>query len=109
MSDLFDTSKPKGTFHCYNCGKTLALSCLPGRSERCLECGADLRVCRNCVSWAPELAYQCSDRRAEEVADKERGNFCEYFDFARRVYVPIVRDTSREDKARAEIKRLLGL
>ena len=103
-----DLSK-KPTLHCYNCGRLLDLKGLPGRSERCLGCGADLRVCRNCIAWAPDLAYQCSDRRAEEVADKTKGNFCEYFDFAKRVYVPIVKDNRRENKARDDLKKILDL
>lgn len=105
--DLFPNKK--ATLHCYNCGRPLDLKGLPGRGEHCMGCGADLRVCRNCVNWAPELTYQCSERRAEEVADKTKGNFCEYFDFAKRVYVPIVHDTHLEDKARENIKKLLDL
>ncbi len=97
------------TFHCYNCGRPLDLPGLPGRGEKCLGCGEDLRICRNCVSWAPELAYQCSDRRAEEVPDKTKGNFCEYFDFAKRIYTPIIKDSTRSEKAHANIKRLLDL
>ena len=106
--DLFtDSSKP--TLHCYNCGRPLDLKGLPGRSEKCLGCGADLRVCRNCVYRAPKLTYQCSERRAEEVVDPSRGNFCEYFDFAKRIYVPIHKDTSREEKARENIRKLFDL
>jgi hypothetical protein len=30
------------------------------------------------------VAYQCRERRAEPVTEKNRSNFCEYFDFALR-------------------------
>ena len=57
----------------------------PGRSETCLRCGADLRVCLNCAHYNPRVAQQCRDRRAEPVLEKHAGNFCEYFEFASRV------------------------
>jgi len=79
----------------------------PGRSESCL-CGADLKVCLNCVSYDPKVAYQCRDRRAELVAEKHVANYCEYFEMARREFAPRAGETSREDKARTQLKKLLG-
>jgi len=99
----------KPTLHCYQCGRILDLPGQPGRGERCIGCGSDLRVCRNCVSWDPCLAYQCRDRRAEEVTDKTNGNFCEYFEFAKRVYTPTESGSSKETQAKANLKKLLGL
>jgi hypothetical protein len=54
------------------------------------------------------VAYECRDRRAEEIAQKDRANFCEYFDMARREFVPVQDRYAREDKARDQLKRLLG-
>ena len=71
-------------------------------------CGADLKVCLNCVSYDPRAAYQCRDRRAELVADKHLANYCEYFEMARREYVPRADDNSRESKARDTLKKLFG-
>jgi hypothetical protein len=82
----------------------------PGRSETCI-CGADLKVCLNCVSYDPRVAHQCRDRRAEPVDDKHAANYCEYFEMARREYVPKTKDSydsSREGKARDALKKLLG-
>jgi len=79
----------------------------PGRSETC-ECGADLKVCLNCVSHDPKAAYQCRDRRADPVEEKHLANYCEYFEFARRVYVPKEQELSREQKSRDQLKKLLG-
>ena len=95
------------TRHCWKCGAEYTLPGTPGRSETCL-CGADLKVCLNCVSYDPAVAYQCRDRRAEPVAEKHLANYCEYFEMARREYVPKAQDNSREAKARDALKKLFG-
>ena len=96
------------TRHCWKCGAEYKLAGSPGRSETCDNCGADLKVCLNCVSHDPKVAYHCRDRRAELVEDKRSANYCEYFELARRVFVPQERDVSRQDKAREQLKKLLG-
>ena len=48
------------------------------------------------------------DRRAEPVFEKALGNFCEYFEFVRRVFVPPVEEKSRESAARDQLKKLMG-
>lgn len=80
----------------------------PGRNERCQRCGNDLRVCLNCLSYDQRSAYQCRDRRAEPVGEKDTGNFCEYFDYIKRVYQPSAQANPREQEARNVLKRLLG-
>lgn len=65
---------------CYKCGWEWKIAGQPGRSESCPECRVDLRVCLNCESYDPRSAHQCRDRRAEPVMEKDRGNFCEYFE-----------------------------
>jgi hypothetical protein len=67
-----------------------------------------LKVCLNCVSYDPRLAHECRDRRADPVAEKQMANFCEYFDFIRRNWVPKNETNSREDAARQNLKKLLG-
>lgn len=84
------------------------MSVPPGRLDACLECGSDLRVCLNCVSYDPRAAEQCRDQRAELVGDKHLGNFCEWFDFARREFAPPREGSSREEAARAQLNKLLG-
>jgi len=98
------------TRHCWKCGREYALAGTPGRSETCI-CGADLKVCLNCVSYDLRAAHQCRDRRAEPVFDKHMANYCEYFEMVRREYVPKAKDaadTSRESKARDALKKLFG-
>jgi hypothetical protein len=96
------------TRHCHKCGWEWTIAGLPGRSESCHQCGADLRVCVNCVSYDPRVAHQCRDRRADPVEEKAAGNFCEYFDFMRRTFVPKAGGNAREDAARDTLKKLLG-
>ena len=95
------------TRHCWKCGTEYKLPGMPGRSESCPTCGADLRVCLNCISYDPRVAQQCRDRRADPVDEKHLANYCEYFEMIRREYVP-QEDASRENKAREALKKLLG-
>lgn len=98
----------KLTRHCHKCGSEYILNGNPGRSETCEKCGADLHVCLNCIFYDRAVAYQCRERRAEPVQEKHAANFCEYFDFIRRVYVANADLNSREQAARDALKKLLG-
>jgi hypothetical protein len=73
-----------------------------------MKCRADLRVCLNCLSYDPRVAQQCRERRAEPVLEKAVGNFCEYFEFARRVWKPKGETNAREAAAREQLKKLFG-
>ena len=96
------------TRHCHQCGWEWTLPGLPGRSDSCHRCGADLKVCLNCASYDPRVAHQCRDRRADPVAEKHAANFCEYFEMIRRDFVPKEGTNSREAAARDQLKKLLG-
>ncbi len=96
------------TRHCHNCGETWTINGNPGRGETCMKCRADLRVCLNCTSYDPRAAEQCRERRADLVFDKHLGNFCEYFEFIRRQWVTKEIKLTREEAARAHLKKLLG-
>ena len=39
------------------------------------------------MSYDVRAAYQCRDRRAEAVDEKEAANYCEYFEMIRREFV----------------------
>jgi len=54
------------------------------------------------------VAQQCRDDRAEPVAEKHLANYCEYFDFMQREFVPPKAGNAQEKKARDVLKRLLG-
>jgi len=60
------------------------------------------------MNYDVHAAYQCRDRRAEPVLEKATANFCEYFDFVRRVFAPKDQTNTREAAARAQLRKLLG-
>jgi ribosome-binding protein aMBF1 (putative translation factor) len=94
--------------HCHNCGEPWTLDGQPGRGEVCMKCRADLRVCLNCQHYDSRVAQQCRERRAEPVLEKAVGNFCEYFEFARRNFTPKSGTNPRENEARERMKKLFG-
>ncbi len=94
--------------HCWKCGTEYKLNGSPGRSESCEVCRSDLKVCLNCVHYDPRVAEQCRERRADLVGEKHLANYCEYFEMAKREYVPMAQNPSREAKARDALKKLLG-
>jgi hypothetical protein len=64
---------------CWHCGGEL-LSSDYARENNCLACGKPTRVCRNCRWYAPSRTNQCEEPMVERVMDKERANFCGYFE-----------------------------
>jgi CO dehydrogenase/acetyl-CoA synthase gamma subunit (corrinoid Fe-S protein) len=51
-----------------------------GREINCLECGKPTRVCLNCRWHDKSKANDCAEPMAEEVMEKERPNFCNFFE-----------------------------
>lgn len=69
-----------GELCCWRCGANLKAVPLPyGRRSECPACHAELHACRMCRHYAPGKAKQCLEPMAEEVKDKTRGNFCDWF------------------------------
>jgi len=65
---------------CGHCGAELSIVANQvGRSDVCPRCEEDLRACRNCRHFDPSVAKQCKEPFAEVPSDKDRANFCEYF------------------------------
>ncbi len=68
-------------FACFKCGKKVVrMANTPlGRSDECDHCKADLRVCKNCRHYEALAKWECRESISESVRDKERGNFCDFF------------------------------
>jgi hypothetical protein len=65
---------------CFRCGVSLASLSLPlTRQDQCPSCSVYLHVCMMCGYFAKNVAKQCREDDAEEVHEKERANFCEWF------------------------------
>ncbi len=64
---------------CWKCGAELTAAEY-GRETNCRACVKPTRVCRNCRWYAPSRPNQCEEPMADRVMDKERANFCGYFE-----------------------------
>jgi hypothetical protein len=74
MSDMSEI------LHCFRCGASLEALSLPlSRQDQCPQCARYLHVCRLCEYYDPHVAKQCREDDAEEVTDKEKPNFCDWF------------------------------
>lgn len=92
---------------CWKCGASLADLTLPlRRLEECRKCGSELHVCKLCEWYSIAVAKHCREPVAEEVKDKERANFCDYFKPRPGAYVPA--DVAASSKARSELDALFG-
>lgn len=92
---------------CWRCGASLDEVILPlSRRETCRACGAELHVCRLCTFFDPRITGGCREDRAEEVRDKERANFCDWFQPRPDAYRP--RDRAAARSARAQLEALFG-
>ena len=92
---------------CWKCGASLADLTLPLlRLEECRQCHAELHVCKLCEWYSLSVAKQCRETVAEEVKDKERANFCDYFKPREDAYSAMSTDAST--RAQAELDALFG-
>ena len=65
--------------NCWHCGQQLKGNDY-ARENRCPACGRATHACRNCRFYAPGRANECLEPLVERVVDKERPNFCDYFE-----------------------------
>lgn len=92
---------------CWNCGTSLQALSLPlRRLEVCPECDSELHVCRLCSFYDPNSIDQCTEEDAEEVRDKERANFCDYYKPRAGAYH--ARESAEASVARSELNALFG-
>jgi len=90
---------------CYRCGASLAELTPPiSRQDECPNCAVYLHVCRMCRFFRPQVPTQCTEDDAEEVIEKERVNFCDWFKPAAMVFDP--QRAQDDDRARSELASL---
>jgi hypothetical protein len=68
--------------HCYRCRSEMSFEGRVLREATCPSCHSDVHVCVNCRFYDRSAHNQCRDVAAEFVRDKERANFCEFFELA---------------------------
>jgi hypothetical protein len=66
---------------CHHCGRELRVATKPARTDGCPHCHSDLKVCLNCRLHDRGANNQCREPQAEWVTDKDKANFCEFFEF----------------------------
>jgi hypothetical protein len=95
---------------CQKCSAPLVIAAggVVGRTATCEKCGADLHACVQCAHYDPKACNECHEPLAERVDDRKQSNFCDYFKVvATKPAQPgVVRETSREQTARARLESL---
>lgn len=95
---------------CWQCGNILKNVILPmSRREECPLCSADQHVCKMCKEF--DGRNNCSESRAEDVSDREKANFCDYFSPSGAVSVKASGQQARKQKesdAKAQLAALFG-
>ena len=94
------------TYACWKCGGLLTDLLLPlPRHEECPHCRAQLHVCRMCVFFDSTLAQQCREPVADLVSDKQRANFCGYFQVNPNAFTA---SSDQDADARRQLDALFG-
>lgn len=90
---------------CYRCGASLAELSLPfSRQDECPGCENYLHVCKMCSNFDRHVPKQCREDDAEEVIEKARLNFCEWFVPTANAFDPSRKAT--EDQANTALSAL---
>lgn len=69
-----------GLVSCWSCGHSWEYSPPLGRGEICSNCRRDAKVCLNCKFYDRHANGECLESQAELVKDKEKSNFCDWFE-----------------------------
>ena len=97
-----------GSLNCWKCGHALDDMPMPlRRRDECPACGADLHVCRLCEFYDTSVAKSCREPIAEEVTDKVRANFCDYF--RGQPGVGSAGGVSEAESARSQLEAMFGV
>ena len=64
---------------CFGCGAPLEYSDRVSFREECTHCSEDVHVCKNCQFYDPGSYNECRETSADVVKDKERANYCDFF------------------------------
>lgn len=68
-----------GQIYCFKCSKPTPVLTTVGFRDECLHCSEDLHVCKNCEFYDETAYNECREPSADRVVEKERANFCEFF------------------------------
>jgi hypothetical protein len=83
----------------------------PGFGETCGSCGRDLHSCFNCRFFRKGAHWDCDETIQDAVSDKERRNFCDWFETSPALLVSgegKKAERAAADKARKDLDALFG-
>ena len=83
---------------CWNCGRPTGIKGKVMRSDSCVDCLADLRCCRGCRHFDPTRRFQCRENIESPIANKEKNNFCDFFQMRDVVKTPGGISSQRDSK-----------
>jgi hypothetical protein len=93
---------------CHFCGAALDETAKVFRASTCPSCSKELKICLNCRFHSEGAHWECLESIPEPVIDKERSNFCDYFQFRDAAARAEIRDTERHRKAKKDFGKLFG-
>jgi hypothetical protein len=69
---------------CYHCQKKIPIlgAFKIVRTEECPYCSTSLHCCRMCTFYDPKVYNECRESNADRIVDKEKANFCDYFNLS---------------------------
>ncbi|HDR16611.1 MAG TPA: hypothetical protein ENN79_14240 [Desulfobacteraceae bacterium] len=65
--------------NCAFCHGVLKIEGKVGRKDTCPHCHRDLRCCKQCRFYDQNAYNECREVSAERIVEKERANFCDFF------------------------------
>lgn len=96
---------PAQRVQCHSCKHIWTVELALSRRDECPNCHNDAKVCLNCRYFDRSAHHECREEQAEWVKEKDRGNFCSYFE-------PLANATggsTEVDRARARLEGLFGV
>jgi hypothetical protein len=64
---------------CYRCHREISTN--SAFLELCPYCSSAIHCCQNCLYYDEYSVNKCSESAADWVPDKQKANFCEFFEF----------------------------
>jgi hypothetical protein len=97
-----------GGLICWNCGQSTGIEGKVMRSDSCEKCLADQRCCRGCRFFDPMSRAQCREHIDVPIPNKEKSNFCDYFQVRAAVQSggKIIRDIESKDERKKKFDDL---
>ncbi|MBI4850736.1 MAG: hypothetical protein HY819_02805 [Acidobacteria bacterium] len=91
---------------CFRCQTENLVTGKVSRMDSCSKCHSDLHVCLNCSFYDAFAHKGCREPSAEIVRDKEKANFCEYFNPNQKTPVDALTTKSKPDDVRNAFNNL---